>query len=102
MNSPDERQKPECLSKCRKCPADSDGPQRVNLERPVSGAALVGFSAGLFLAPLFLAIAGAFVLPLIWSNSFSQIVGVAGGMSLGILGAVLVAAIFRRVGKRRS
>ena len=101
MHVPNDPEDFRCPAKCRNCLAD-DRSDFDAAEAPYHGAALAAIAAAIFLAPVAMAILGALLLPMLWPHRFSQAVGAVGGLGLGVLDSMVIAAIFRRWRKKKA
>jgi len=87
---------PACPAGCPKCGQSGE----LAAGGPV-GWRLAGWSAGLFLAPLFLAIAGAVLLPRVWAHPDGELIGGFGGLLAGVVGGMAAARILRPPAARK-
>ena len=84
MNDTDGSGKFGCQLKCRRCPVETDLEGGGQAGRP-TGWRLAAMSAGAFLLPLILAMAGAAVGQAAWSSAGAgAAVGLAAGLALAI------------------
>lgn len=83
-------------SKCSTCPVDDCFGKNTSDDIPLAGGRFVLASLGLFLGPLVPALIGA-----VWAGEtpVGQLCGALVGLGLGMVGAVGIAGILRRVSK---
>ena len=85
----------DCLIGCSRCTAAAGPPAADAL----AGWRLVVSSAGIFLVPLVLAIAGSALVPMMWKGDLGGLVGGAGGLLAGLVGSVIVERLVRGSGR---